>query len=297
MNNSYIAGLDIGGSHITAAIIDTKTRSILPGTLKRRKVDSKREAPFILNEWFETVAESFDTITNPPSRMGIAMPGPCDYEEGISLVRNQDKFDSLYGWNIKEYFSQRLAIPKKNIVMNNDASCFLQGEIYHSPPTPGQRVLGLTLGTGLGSARYLHEAEDADLWHTPFREGIAEDYLSTRWFRKRYLEITGKEIRNVKELADMAGNNNPVAAQLFREFGQSLGEFIVSIFPAESPGLLILGGNMARSWDLFFPAMKEQLDMLPADLDVRASTLCEYAILVGASSFCLNRLTEVRNNS
>ena len=95
----------------------------------------------------------------------------------------------------------------------------------------------------------------------------------------------------------MTEGNSEVAIQLFREFGEALGEFIINIYPSASPQLLILGGNMARSFDLFYPSMKKQLDKLPADIEIRPSTLGEYAILIGASSFCLNRLTEAGKNS
>jgi glucokinase len=43
--------------------------------------------------------------------------------------------------------------------------------------------MGLTLGSGLGSSlKKGCKISDAGLWSSPFKEGIAEDYLGTGWF-------------------------------------------------------------------------------------------------------------------
>ena len=34
--------------------------------------------------------------------IGIAIPGPFDYGNGISLIKDLEKYESLYGTNIKE---------------------------------------------------------------------------------------------------------------------------------------------------------------------------------------------------
>ena len=134
-----------------------------------------------------------------PWKIGIAMPGPFDYENGISYIKDQNKYEALYGLNIKEQLAKKLEISISDISILNDAACFLQGEVFGGAGQGFKRVMGLTLGTGFGSARSVDgKTDDADLWCSPYREGIAEDYLSTRWFLKQYKEISGKLVKNVK---------------------------------------------------------------------------------------------------
>ena len=67
--------------------------------------------------------------------------------------------------------------------MMNDASCFLKGEVFGGAAKGYNHVIGITLGTGLGSATFKNGVVyDGDLYYTPFKESTAEDYLSTRWF-------------------------------------------------------------------------------------------------------------------
>ena len=85
------------------------------------------------------------------------MPGPFDYEEGVSLITGLHKFESLYGLNVKELLAASLHIVPGMIQMNNDAICYLAGERKAGAVKDGSYVAGLTLGTGLGSAIYRNE--------------------------------------------------------------------------------------------------------------------------------------------
>jgi glucokinase len=40
MQNTFVLGADIGGFHVTAAMINLKSSTILPGSLFRRNIDS-----------------------------------------------------------------------------------------------------------------------------------------------------------------------------------------------------------------------------------------------------------------
>ena len=153
------------------------------------------------------------------------------------------------------------------------------GKGYHS-------VLGLTLGTGLGSALCLDgKCLDADLWNKPFQQGIAEDYISTRWFKRRYQEETGKLLADVKTLAMLAPQHQ-IAIDLFAEFGRNLGEFLSLLTSQHQLDAIVLGGNIARSASLFLPQVhqvlrchdQQQVIIVPA-------LLGEDAALIGSADF------------
>ena len=46
MNKSYAVGADVGGSHVTAAVIDLDHGTILPDTLRERDVDTGEDELF-----------------------------------------------------------------------------------------------------------------------------------------------------------------------------------------------------------------------------------------------------------
>ena len=284
MNSSIVMGADIGGSHITAALVDLENKQILPETWLRKHVDSHADANVIIESWAELINDVFSHLKSGDRKIGIGLPGPLNYDTGVSYIKNQDKYDSLYGLNLKELLSKKLEIPANQIRMVNDAASFLQGEAFGGAGAEYGSAIGLTLGTGLGSSWYKNGvAHDADRWNHPFKDGIAEDYLSTRWFVQRYFQLSGKKVTDVKTMLGTA-ESSPYIEQLFEEFGTNLAAFLNMFIGIEHPEAVILGGNIAQSFYLFESALRIGLQYEYRNIPVLKAKLGEEAVLVGASS-------------
>ncbi len=284
MNDAIIAGADIGGSHITVALIDISTRKIVKNTRRRKAINSGKNAEEILNSWSAVMLDSFKAANIKPSKIGIAMPGPFDYVNGISYIRDQNKYDALYGLNVKEKLAEKLEIGVSDILIVNDAACFLQGEVFSGSGQGFNRIIGLTLGTGLGSARCFDgETVDANLWCSEYKDGIAEDYLSTRWFLKRYKELSGHAVKDVKELVSK-GREDPLVQDVFDEFGSNLADFLNPYIIKEELQLAILGGNISLASAYFSETFKRALDQADIEIEINMAELGENAALIGAAS-------------
>lgn len=284
MVQNLILGVDIGGSHVTAAVVDLGANAVLSHTLTRLELNSKADLDHILDVWTNAIAQTCAKMTSVPSYLGISMPGPLDYEKGICMINGQDKYDALFGLNIKELLAKRLDMDVANIGFVNDAVAFLAGEILGGAAKMGKNVIGLTLGTGLGSAKALkNEAvSDADLWKMPFKDAIAEEYLSTRWFVKHYFEKTAKKIDNVKDLSILAQNGDTAALAVFEEFGTNLGLFLQRFIELEGDvDTVVLGGNIAKTIHFF----KDQVFDVLGDgkVEINQAILAEDAALIGAA--------------
>ncbi|MDQ8004782.1 MAG: ROK family protein [Pedobacter sp.] len=284
MEKPTVLGVDIGGSHITAAIVDLDKGVLVKDSIKRNEVNSRKEKDEILSAWYKVIRNANGGDLNENCRIGIAMPGPFDYKNGISLIKDQDKFNSLFGLNIKDELADRLGIPATNIKFVNDAASFMYGEVNYGAAKGFANALGVTLGTGLGSATSINGvAKDAELWNSKFLTGIAEDYLSTRWFVNKYKDLTGKDVEGVKKLAAMV-KVDPFAKQIFNEFGRSLGHFLVDFIKSTRSEIVVLGGNISKSFDLFGPPLIENLRAFNLDTVVKITKLNEHAQLIGAAS-------------
>ncbi|HXB09640.1 MAG TPA: hypothetical protein VNW04_21085, partial [Puia sp.] len=136
-------GVDIGGTHISAALL--LDNQLITDTLRRIPVDPRGDAPMLLDTWAGLInaVMGLAPATQNVSGIGIAMPGPFDYLNGISMIRGLDKYESLYGINIREALRERLAAPGSTtpvsgtqslaaptipISFGNDAACFGLGE-------------------------------------------------------------------------------------------------------------------------------------------------------------------------
>ncbi|PWG78235.1 ROK family protein [Pararcticibacter amylolyticus] len=286
--NSLVLGIDIGGSHITSALINITTGEMLRESYVRKFVNSHEEADTIMSAWAEAINQSFSLAGLAVTKIGIAMPGPLDYDLGVCWIKDQDKYEKLYGLNIKEMLALKLGIRAADIKIMNDACCFLQGEVLGTLDEQYQTVMGFTLGTGLGSALYQDgEVTDADLWRAPFRDSIAEEYLSTRWFLKRYAELKAEDIQGVKQLLE-----DPVSADIYDEFGKTLGIFLSECADSYKPEAIVLGGNIAKSPELYLKQAEEVLAAHGHLIPISIARLGEEAALIGAAGTWKRALIE-----
>lgn len=273
-------GVDIGGSHITAAHIDAADFKIVKGSIVRERVASMEGADVIIKAWVDALKPLIISSEEETIHIGIAMPGPFDYEKGISLMKGTKKYDSLYELNVLEILAEKLGIPESHILFRNDAESFLHGELASGAVAGEKRALGITLGTGLGSASNCQgKTVDSDRAFIPFKDSIAEEYISTRWFSNRYKELTGNDIKNVESLLD--SDDQGIKDQIFEEFGQNLATFLNDFIEEEQPDVVVIGGNIAKTWDNFIAVVLENLNN--KNVVLKQSVMWEDAALVGAA--------------
>lgn len=283
MNNKIVVGCDIGGSHISTALVDLENKSLIADTFKRQTVNSHEATAAIIDSWSSCIKASLKKGNLGNVMIGIAIPGPFDYEKGVSLMKNQDKYEALFEVNVKVLLAERLAIEPEKITFLNDAACFLQGEMFAGAGVTFKRAVGLTLGTGLGSALFLNgHAEDGDLWCAKFKEGIAEDYLSGRWLKDTYSKRTGRHVESVKVLCDLAETETD-AKNILCEFGFTLAEFIAEHLSDRKPEGLILGGNIAKGYRHFLSHAQKGLQQKGIFLPIEIAQLGEMAAIYGAA--------------
>jgi glucokinase len=275
-----LIGVDIGGSHISAAKVDWAGNQIETSDFFEGDVDTLGSAEEIISAWSQVIRRSIGD--NSDLKIGIAMPGPYDYPNGISLIKDQGKMKSLFGLSVKKLLADSLQIDPAHIAFTNDAEAFLLGESLAGAGRGFGNSIGLTLGTGLGSAIKIQDVvKDGKLWTAPFRAGIAEDYLGTAWFRTYTSKQFGIQISGVIDLLSPHFDQS-VAEQVFAEFGKTLGEFLSHYVLRMQCQGVVLGGKIARAADRFLPATKAYLQKKGCPQDIQISQLGEKAALIGA---------------
>lgn len=283
MMGNIITGIDIGGTHISVCKVDLDTHEFIEASRVRHGLDPALSKEKIIENWAMAIKDCSLLHGSDIGKIGIAMPGPFDYDNGISLIKGLHKYEALYGLNVKELLAEELNIPATNIRMMNDATAFLLGEWKAGSGKGCEDLVGLTLGTGLGSAWCFNDTiEDGDLYCMPYGDGKAEDFLCARWFIGEYQKRTNNSVANVKELA-VKVNTDSVAAQLFEEFGNRLGDVLIKRFSANFPKYVIIGGNIAKSRHLFLPFCEAVLKRQGFTCELLPATLGEDAALIGAS--------------
>ena len=84
-----LIGVDIGGSHISSARVEWDGSQIQTLDFFEADVDTSGSAEEIISAWSQVILKSAGGSSN--LQIGIAMPGPYDYPNGISLIKDQGK--------------------------------------------------------------------------------------------------------------------------------------------------------------------------------------------------------------
>jgi glucokinase len=293
MDKNIAIGTDIGGSHISCAAIDLVSGRILKETLTEKSVDNQASAKIIIDTWSNALSSVLSKIPIEKVKgIGFAMPGPFDYVKGISYIRGVAKYENLYGVNVTEAISEKLGITDGFLIrFMNDASAFAVGEAWAGSASEFIRSLSITFGTGFGSAFINKRIPIVDgpevpklgcIYHIPYRNGIADDYFSTRGLLNRYKVLTGKELSGVKELAALAPADKLVN-DLFIDFGDNAGLFLAPWLKKFKAEILVVGGNISYAYNLFGHVFESRLKSEECFCKVAISKLKEDAALLGSA--------------
>jgi glucokinase len=293
MNKNIAIGADIGGSHISCAAINLETGEVIKDSLAGRAVNNQASAKDILGVWSDALAEVVKKFPAEKVKgIGFAMPGPFDYVKGISYIKGVAKYENLYGINITEAITANLGLNKDiSLRFMNDASAFAVGEAWKGSAAKFDRSLSITFGTGFGSAFISNLIPIVDgplvprlgcIYHIPYRDGIADDYFSTRGLLSRYKKLTGKELNGVKELAELASSDKTVI-DLFTDFGDNAGLFLAPFLKKFDAGILVIGGNISHAYELFGDVFENRLRTENCSCEVAISKLKEDAALIGSA--------------
>lgn len=256
---------EVGGSHISAAMVDVSTGHVLVEGAARLPLAADGDAQAFVST-FERCARHL-----PVGRgqvWAVALPGPFDYAKGIALYQGVGKFEALYGLDLRDALSEALPGPPGHVVFLNDAHAFLWGEWHFGAARGYSRCVGLTLGTGIGSAFMDDGVIVQDGPRTP-PEGRMdlvtvngqrlEQFVSARAVVSRYRQVTGLSVATVVEVADRARQGDPRAVQVLEEAFVALGRALGPWLAAFGAEVVVAGGAMTGSWNLIGPAVSRGL--------------------------------------
>ncbi|MFE2067650.1 ROK family protein [Streptomyces sp. NPDC059467] len=255
-NGTVVSVLEVGGTHVTAATVDIEGRSLRSGRSFRAPVDGDGSAEDIVS----ALVRCADRLAGPAAgRWAVALPGPFDYEHGIGRYAGVGKFDALRGFDLRAALTA--ALPGGSAISFwNDADAFVLGEWWAGAARGHRSVVGITLGTGVGSCflrdgRMLRDGPgvppDGRVHVLRYAGEPLEETVSRRALRAAYARATGASPPDVREIARRARQEcDRAAADVFAEAFGALGRVLGPLLAAFEPTVLVVGGAIAGAWDL-----------------------------------------------
>ncbi len=292
--------LDIGGTHVAAALVDPGSGRVTAGSKRVLPLRSAGTADEIL-ETISACASSVGAIAG--ANWGVAIPGPFDYARGIGLFSGVGKLESLYGLDVGRVLLDAIDPSPGRLLFLNDANAFLIGEWAAGAAMGHDRAVGVTLGTGVGSA-FLARGTIVETGPSVPPEGRLdllkidgqplEESVSRRAILRRYSTASSgphPSEEDVRDIAVRALAGEAAARAVFVEVMSSLGGALAPWLERFDASILVIGGAIAVSWDLVAGPLRAGLwPRAPADvghMQVVPAQLGSNANLAGAARHVL----------
>lgn len=137
-------GIDIGGSNLAAAVIDSNMNILGRAKLKTPKGVSHDQFCDTIAEVARMAAESAGVELSDCSYCGIGCPGIINARAGMLVYSGNLGYEDL---PLCYEMSRRLGL---SVYIENDANCAALGEATAGAAKGAESMLAVTLGTGVG---------------------------------------------------------------------------------------------------------------------------------------------------
>ena len=273
-------GIDLGGTNMRVGLTDgaTLVNSVI------EPCPAKETEEVVINQLKRQIAQ---LMSADVTGIGVGVPSVVDCQQGI--VYNVANIPSWKEVHLKEILEKEFGVP---VAVNNDANAFALGVWKYGEGKGTRDMVGLTMGTGIGSGIIIDgklyngvNTGAGEIGSLPFKDADYEFYCSSRFFS----HLHGDTGANFGKRAQ-AGDAEAIA--VWNEFGQNVGELIKAVLFTYAPEAIIIGGGIASAFSLFEAPMRASLESFPYPANVAAtrimpSTLPNAAIL-GAGALTID---------
>lgn len=226
-----ILGIDVGGSGIKGAPVDTDTGELLAS--RYRIPTPEKSKPDPVAAVVGAIVEHFEW------RGPIGCGFPAVIRGGVSYTA-ANIHKKWIGTNVAHLFSNVTSCP---VYVLNDADAAGMAEMTFGAGRDRMgAVLIVTIGTGLGTSLFTngHLYPNAELGH---------------------IEINGKEAE--QRASDAARKRNKLS---WKKWAKHFDEYLNHLERLIWPDLIILGGGVSKKHDRFMPRLTVQAEVVPAEL-------------------------------
>ena len=280
---SFAIGVDLGGTNLRIAAVEDGGRLLESHS---SATELARGRDLVLSEMALAIRELARRFasTHKLAGIGVGIPGIIDLASGT--LHSAANMPGWSNYPVRSELENRLGVP---VLLENDANCAALGEKWIGAGREVDDLCMITLGTGVGGGFVI----GGKPWHgligmageighmTVFPEGrlcacgnygCLEQYASATAIRRMASEtISGGEAPGLarcmqsdpafsaRSVFQCALNGDATALNIFSTAGHALGIALANLINALNFPLYVIGGGMSKAWEVFSPALFDEL--------------------------------------
>lgn len=275
----YTIGIDIGGTDMKAVLFDGE--KIIENSVLATPKNSIDHLLVMAKALIDPLLAKAKENKIKIKGIGLSIAGTVNSKENKVLISPNIKIldNCKIGNLFKNYFGFETKI-------SNDGHCFLRAEAEIGAVQKYSNIYALTLGTSIGTAWWL-DGKIYEGFHGSAGEVSQTiiDYSSPIKLEAAYQKLTQN---NPAQLAEEAYRGDVLAERVYEEIGDYIGITIANIINMVDPEIIIIGGGVIESSDLFLSrakkTMREYIQNPEAKkIKIIKSKIGKYAGAIGAA--------------
>lgn len=283
----WVIGIDVGGTNCVVGAVATDGSRVVGDhsqpTLPARGADA------VIADLVTMARRVTDHVraADPTAEIigvGVGAPGPLDITAGVVLLTPN------LGWTNLPLRARLAAGLGVAAALENDANCAVQAECWVGAAQRGRKVIGLTVGTGIGGGividqQLYHGASDAagEFGHMVIdmngpvcacgNRGCLEAFASGMNIARRAREllaagtpsalrdlVAGDASRVTAELVyQVAATGDPLAQQVADDTARYLGIGVANLLNLFNPDVVVILGGVARAGEQLVEPLRREV--------------------------------------
>ena len=262
---SYVVAVDVGGTEIKSALVDSELNVISTTTALTPKADVTGA------ETVKAIAAIVAELgaTHKVEAVGLAVPGALDEPAGTSRWSGNLQWKNL---PIRSLLEDAIKIP---VAFGHDVRTAAVAELRSGAAQGARNAIFIPVGTGIAAALIIDgeirsaEGFAGEIGHVNVngkypcvcgKSGCLEAASSTLAISKAYESQSGKTGTTTEEIFKLVVSGDPIATNVWNDATAAMARACESLITILAPEVIVFGGGLSNAGETFLKPIRDYLD-------------------------------------
>ena len=262
---SYVVAVDVGGTEIKSALVDSDFNVIATASAPTPKADTTGAETV---KAIAAIVAQFST-QHPVDAVGLAVPGALDEPAGTSRWSGNLQWKNL---PIRTLLEDAIKIP---VAFGHDVRTAAVAEVRNGAAKGAHNAIFIPVGTGIAAAFIIDgeirsaEGYAGEIGHINVngkhpcvcgKTGCLEAAASTLAISKAYEAESGKTGTTTEEIYKLVIAGDSVATQVWSEATAAMARACQTLITLLAPEVIVFGGGLSNAGETFLKPIRDYLD-------------------------------------
>jgi len=262
---SYVVAVDVGGTEIKSALVDSDFNVIATITAPTPKADSTGAETV---KAIAAIVAEFGA-TQKVEAVGLAVPGALDEPAGTSRWSGNLQWKNL---PIRDLLHTAINIP---VAFGHDVRTAAVAELRSGAAQGARNAIFIPVGTGIAAALIIDgeirsaEGYAGEIGHVNVngkypcvcgKTGCLEAASSTLAISKAYEAQSGKTGTTTEEIFKLVIAGDTVATNVWNDATAAMARACESLITILAPEVIVFGGGLSNAGETFLKPIRDYLD-------------------------------------